>query len=248
MRQGLAAGQVPPRVLMERVSAQIARQVVADAVQSPFYRPLQRLPEAVPVAQAQALQARAQALIREQVVPEYRTLQVFFDGEYLPRTRRTTAITERPDGRAYYDFLARYYTTTDLTPERVHAIGLAEVARLEQAMERVKAETGFAGSMAEFFTFLRTDPRFFRRTPAELLDTYRAVAKRIDPELVKVFRTLPRQPYGVRPIPDNVAPDTTAAYYQFGAIDGTRAGYFYVNLYQPESRPTWEMQIGRAHV
>jgi uncharacterized protein (DUF885 family) len=164
-----------------------------------------------------------------------------FEGEYLPKARASVAVADRPDGRAYYDFLARYYTTTRLDADEVHAIGLAEVARLRAAMDKVKAEAGFAGTMAEFFVFLRTDPRFFKKTPDELLQTYRAVAKRIDPELVKVFRRIPRLPYGVRAIPLNIAPDTTAAYYQPGAADGSRPGYYCVNLYKPESRPTWEM-------
>ena len=241
MQEGLKAGIQPPRVLMQRVPAQIAAQVVDDPAKSPFYRALQHWPDAVPAAERAALQRDAQALIRERVVPAYRRLQVFFERDYLPRARVSVAVADRPDGKAYYDFLTRYYTTTNLNAEQIHAIGLAEVARLREAMDKVKTETGFKGTMAEFFTFLRTDPRFFRPTPAALLETYRAVAKRIDPELVKAFRRIPRLPYGVRAIPDNVAADTTAAYYLNGAPDGSRPGYYYVNLYKPESRPTWEM-------
>ncbi|WP_217283660.1 DUF885 domain-containing protein [Pseudaquabacterium terrae] len=241
MREGVAAGELPPRVLMNRVPAQIAAQIVDDPAKSPFYRPFTRIGPAIAAAERAALQAEAQALIRAQLVPAYRRLARHFETEYLPRTRATVAVSALPAGRAYYDFLARYYTSTPLGADEIHAIGLKEVARLRAAMEALKTETGFRGTLAEFFTFLRTDARFFHRSGPELLNAYRALAKRIDPELVKVFRLQPRLPYGVRPIPDNLAPDTTTAYYQAGAADGSRPGYYYVNLYKPETRPTWEM-------
>ncbi|HET6436008.1 MAG TPA: DUF885 domain-containing protein, partial [Xanthomonadaceae bacterium] len=241
LKQGVAAGNVPPKVLMQRVPAQIAAQIVEDPEQSPFYRPFKRFPDAIGEADREALRGEARQVIRDQVVPAYRSLQAYFDGEYLPRTRDSIAVTALPDGEAYYAYLAGYYTTTDLTPAQIHAIGLEEVARIRAGMEKIKAEVGFKGSLAEFFTFLRTDPKFFEKTPAALLERYQSVAKRIDPELVKAFHVIPRLPYGVRPIPDNIAPDTTTAYYQPGASDGSRAGYYYVNLYKPETRPTWEM-------
>ena len=241
MREGIKARNLPPRVLMQRVPGQIAAQIVDDPAKSPFYRPFETMPASIPAAEQDALRAEARRTIAERIVPAYRRFQAFFERDYLPKTRASIAATALPDGKAYYDFLAGYYTTTNLTAEQIHAIGLKEVARIRGEMEKIKAEVGFQGSMAEFFTFLRTDPRFFEKTPEALLERYRATAKRIDPELVKVFRTIPRQPYGVRPIPDNIAPDTTTAYYQQGASDGSRAGFYYVNLYKPETRPTWEM-------
>ncbi len=241
MQEGVKAGNLPPRVLMQRVPAQIAAQVVEDPTQSAFYKPFLKFPDSIAQADRHRLQAEAKRIIAADVVPAYRSLQTYFNEEYLPKTRDSIAATELPDGKAYYDFLARYYTTTDLTAEQIHVIGLKEVARLRAEMEKVKAQTGFKGTLGEFFTYLRTDPRFFHKTPDELLTAYRALSKRIDPELVKVFRTIPRMPYGVRPIPDNIAPDTTTAYYQPGATDGSRAGFYYVNLYKPEVRPTWEM-------
>ena len=246
-RQGMAEGLMPPKVLMQRVPAQIAAQVVDNPAKSPFYKPFLKFPDSVPANVRQTLQAEAGRLIMEKVVPAYRQFGAFFNDEYLPRARASIAAADLPDGKAYYDFQAGYYTTTDLTAEQIHAIGLKEVARIRTAMEKVKDEAGFKGSMAEFFTFLRSDPRFFEKTPEALLQRYRAVSKLIDPELVKVFGTIPRLPYGVRPIPDNIAPDTTTAYYQGGASDGTRAGYYYVNLYKPEVRPTWEMMALSLH-
>jgi uncharacterized protein (DUF885 family) len=247
MREGAKSGNTPPKVLMQRVPAQIAAQIVEDPAKSPFYRPFLKFRDSVPAADRPALQAEAQRIIREKIVPAFRVFSGFVDKEYLPESRETIAATALPDGKAYYDFLARYYTTTGLTAKQIHGIGLKEVARLRAEMEKVKDETGFKGTLAEFFTFLRTDPRFFETTPAGLLERYQATAKRIDPELVKVFRTIPREPYGVRPIPDNVAPDTTTAYYQPGSNDGSRPGYYYVNLYKPEVRPTWEMMPLTLH-
>ncbi|NOT89885.1 MAG: DUF885 domain-containing protein [Lysobacter sp.] len=241
MSEGVKTGNVPPRVLMQRVPAQIAAQIVDDPAASPFYRPFAKFASGVPESERAALQAEARDIIATRIVPAYRKLQTYFNDAYLPKTRAGTAVADLPDGKAYYDFLAGNYTTTDLSADAIHAIGLGEVARIRAEMEKVKAEAGFQGTLAEFFTFLRTDPRFFEKTPEALLTRYRAIAKRIDPELVKVFRTIPRQPYGVRPIPDTIAPDTTTAYYQQGASDGSRAGFYYVNLYKPDMRPIWEM-------
>ena len=247
MREGLAAGNTPPRVLMERVPGQIESQLVDDPTESPFYKPFTRMPDSIPAAERQALQASAQKAIRESVIPAYRDFNTFFNDEYLPGTRETIAAVDMPDGKAYYDFLVGQFTTTDLTADEVHQIGLKEVARIRAEMEQVRQEIGFDGDLAAFFEHLRTDPALFYDSPEALLEAYQAMSKRIDPELVKVFKTIPRLPYGVRPIPDNIAPDTTTAYYQPGAVDGTRAGYYYVNLYKPEVRPKWEMMALSLH-
>jgi uncharacterized protein (DUF885 family) len=247
MRAGLAAGNTPPRVLMERVTGQIQAQIVDDPAQSPFYKPFAKIPDAIPAAERAALRSQAQAAIREQVVPAYREFARFFADDYLPGARETIAAADLPDGKAYYDYLVGQFTTTDLTADQVHAIGLREVARIRAEMEQVRREVGFQGDLKAFFEHLRTDPKFFYDSPEGLLTAYRAMSREIDPQLVKVFRTIPRLPYGIRPIPDNIAPDTTTAYYQPGAVDGSRAGYYYVNLYRPEVRPKWEMMALSLH-
>ncbi|MFP7721602.1 DUF885 domain-containing protein [Lysobacter sp. A3-1-A15] len=247
MRAGIAAGNTPPRVLMERVPGQIESQLVDDPTESPFYKPFTRMPDSIPAAERATLQARARKVIGETVIPAYRGFHAFFNDDYLPGTRETIAAADMPDGKAYYDFLVGQFTTTDLTADEVHRIGLKEVARIRGEMEQVRAQIGFDGDLAAFFEHLRTDPALFYDSPEELLEAYQAMSKRIDPELVKVFKTIPRLPYGVRPIPDNIAPDTTTAYYQPGAVDGTRAGYYYVNLYKPEVRPKWEMMALSLH-
>ncbi|KAF1684984.1 DUF885 domain-containing protein [Pseudoxanthomonas broegbernensis] len=247
MRAGMEAGRVPPKVLMQRVPAQIRAQVVDDPQASPFYRPFLKMPDAIPAAEREALRRQGREAIAARVVPAYRDFGRFFERDYLPRTRDSIAATDLPDGDAHYDFLAGWYTTTDLSAEQIHRIGLEEVARIRAQMEKIRAEVGFEGDLHAFFQHLRTDPKFFYADPADLLEAYQALSKRVDPELVKVFRTLPRLPYGVRPIPDNIAPDTTTAYYQPGAVDGSRAGYYYVNLYKPQVRPKWEMLALTLH-
>ncbi|HEU0306405.1 MAG TPA: DUF885 domain-containing protein, partial [Lysobacter sp.] len=228
MREGLKARNTPPKVLMQRIPAQIAAQIVNDPAKSPFYKPFTKFPDAVPQAERAALQAQARKVVAERIVPAYRQFAAFFNEEYLPGSREGIAAAELPDGKAYYDFLAAQFTTTSLSADQIHQIGLKEVARIRAEMEKVKAEVGFQGSLAQFFDHLRTDPKYFYKTPEDLLEAYQAISKRIDPQLVKISKVIPRLPYGVRPIPDNIAPDTTTAYYQGGALDGSRAGYYYV--------------------
>ena len=247
MRAGVEAGQMPPKVLMQRVPGQIRAQLVEDPASSPFYKPFLKMSEAIPAAEQEALRQQARAAISGAVVPAYRQFSRFFEQDYLPHARDSIAAADLPDGKAYYDFLAGWYTTTGLDAEQIHQIGLDEVARIRKEMEKIRQEVGFDGDLSAFFTHLRSDPKFFYHTPAQLLEAYQALSKRIDPELVKVFHTFPRLPYGVRPIPDNIAPDTTTAYYQPGAVDGSRAGYYYVNLYKPQVRPKWEMLALSLH-
>ncbi|HEY5613257.1 MAG TPA: DUF885 domain-containing protein [Lysobacter sp.] len=247
MREGLKAKNTPPRVLMQRVTAQIAAQIVDDPSKSPFYKPFTKFPDAVPQAERAALQAQARAIIAGRLVPAYRQFATFFEQEYLPGSRETIAAADLPEGKAYYDFLAAQFTTTDLTADQIHRIGLKEVARIRAEMATVQAEVGFKGTLTQFFDHLRSDPKFFHKSPAALLEAYQAISKQIDPQLVKISKVIPRLPYGVRAIPDSIAPDTTTAYYQGGAIDGSRAGYYYVNLYKPEVRPTWEMMALSLH-
>lgn len=249
MQLGIDNGQVPPRVVMQRATPQIDGQLVDAPEKSRFFAPFAQFPDSIPAARREALREEARTAIAEVVLPAYRRFRTFFVETYLPACRDTVGAGARPDGAAYYAQRAAYFTTTDLDPEAIHAIGLAEVARIRAEMEKVRVEVGFEGDLTAFFNHLRSDSTFFHATPQALLDNYRAIAKRIDPELVKVFNvaTMPRMPYGVLPIPDAFAPNTTTAYYQGAALDGSRAGYHYVNLYKPESRPKWEMMALSLH-
>ena len=247
MRLGMREKILWPRVVLERVTAQIDKQVVADAEQSPFYAPLKTFPADISESERTRLRAAAQQAITSNVVPAYRAFRTFFVDEYLPASFPQVGAWQMTNGAAYYAYLVRVNTTTNQTPEQIHRTGLKEVARIRAEMEKIKTQVGFNGTLKEFFQYLRSDPKFFYKTPDELLNAYRAIAKRIDPNLTKVFRTLPRAPYGVTPIPDKIAPDTTTAYYNSPAADGSRPGYYYVNLYRPEVRPKWEMMALSLH-
>jgi len=247
MEQGRRAGYVPPRILMERVPAQLEAQLVDRPEDSPFYAVFERIPASLPAAEAERLEEAARTLIENEIVPAYREFDRYFRTTYLPACRDSIGASELPYGDELYRFLVRSYTTTDMTPDQVHRLGLDEVARIRGEMEAIIEELEFEGSFRDFLEHLRTDPRFYYEDPEELLEAYRATAKRIDPELVRLFGKLPRTPYGVRPIPDAVAPDTTTAYYSRPAADGSRPGWYYVNLYRPEMRPKYEIEVLTVH-
>jgi uncharacterized protein (DUF885 family) len=247
LQQGLKEKRTQPKVIMDRVPAQIAKQLVTQPQDSPFYAPLRKFPAQISAADQQRLAGEARSAITEVVIPAYRRLDEFFARQYLPKLRATDGIWDTRDGAAYYQNRIAHHTTTNLTADEIHAIGLKEVARIHAEMEAIIAKVGFKGTFQEFLTYLRTDPQFYYKTPEELLEGYAALAKRIDPQLVKLFGKLPRMPYGVRPIPMTSAPDTTTAYYQPAALDGSRAGYYYVNLYRPEVRPKYEMEVLTSH-
>ena len=247
MREGVQRGQVPPKIIMQRVPPQLDKQIVTDPLQSPFYEVFKDMPDSIPAAEQARLQAAARAAIMKTVVPSYTRLKQYIVDDYLPRARESVGLWDTPNGTERYAELARFYTTTNLTPDEIHEIGLKEVARIRGEMMKVIAQTGFKGSFDEFLTYLRTDPKFRYTDPQELLQAYEAMAKRVDPKLPQYFGKLPRMPYGVRPIAEQVAPDTTTAYYQGPAMDGKRAGYYYVNLYKPEERPKYEIPVLTIH-
>jgi uncharacterized protein (DUF885 family) len=247
LRRGAREKRTQPRAVMERVLEPLAKQVTDKPEDSPFFERFRTYPDSIPAADRVRLTAEARQVIAESVIPAYRRFQAVFRDEYLPATRGTVGLWDTPDGRAYYQFLARYHTTTALTPEEIHAIGLKEVARNRAEMQTVMDEVGFKGSLTDFFQHLRTDPRFYYETGDELFRAYAYIVKMIDPELPKLFGKLYRTPFGLRPIPDNSAPNTTTAYYQGPSLDGSRPGYYYVNLYRPEVRPKYEMEVLSVH-
>lgn len=245
--EGRKSGYMPPRILMERIPPQIEAQLVETGAASPYYDAFEELPESLTEEEKSRLRTRAVEIIEDSIVPAYREFARYFERSYLPATRDSIGASDLPGGEAYYEYSVRHFTTTSMTPDEVHRLGLNEVARIRAQMQLVIDELEFDGDFEAFLEFLRSDPQFYYETPEELFDAYLAVCKRIDPELVRLFGKLPRMPYGLRPIPDNIAPDTTTAYYSRPAADGSRPGYYYVNLYRPEVRPKYEMEVLSVH-
>ena len=242
---GIDQGIVPPRYLMEKVYKQIALQVFVEPEDSPFYRVFKNIDKGID--SAEEIQQKALDVIKTKVIPAYARLHTFFKEDYLPACRTSIGIKEIKNGKEYYEFLARKFTTTNLTPLEIHEIGLAEVDRIRKEMEAVIEEVNWDGSFKAFLDDLRTNPKFYYDTSEDLFEAYLATSKRIDPELVKLFKVLPSMPYGLKPIPMESAPDTTTAYYQRPAADGSRAGYYFVNLYRPEVRPKYEIEVLSVH-
>ncbi|HEX7957132.1 MAG TPA: DUF885 domain-containing protein, partial [Pyrinomonadaceae bacterium] len=247
MREGVRAKILWPKVTLQRVPAQLDRLLAPRPEESGFYKPFRNFPPDIPEPERARLARDGREAVAQSVMPALRKFREYFVSEYLPASFDRVGAWQWPNGAGAYAFLARRYTTTAMTPEQIHEKGLGEVARIRAEMQKVMAQVGFKGSLKEFFKKLRTDEDFYYKRPEDLLSAYRAVAKRIDPNLVKVFKTIPRMPYGVIPIPDTLAPDTTTAYYNQPAADGSRPGYYYVNLYKPETRPKWEMMALSLH-
>jgi uncharacterized protein (DUF885 family) len=247
MREGLRAGMVLPRVVLEGVEETIRPHAVADPERSRLWAPFADFPASVPEAERRRLVDAGREAIAASVVPGYRDFLDFMVGEYIPGSRPTTGASDLPGGREYYAHLVRSYTTLDLTPEQVHATGLDEARRIRAEMDDLIRRTGFAGGFREFVHFLRTDPRFYAATPAALMKEVAYVLKRMDGELPPLFGRLPRMPYGIREIPDYIAPRTTTAYYSRPAGDGTRAGFYWVNTFDLPSRPLYEVEALSLH-
>jgi len=247
MREGRETGRILPRIVLRGIEETIRPHVVTDPTESRLWTPLREFPASVPEADHARLRQDAREAITGSVVPAYRDLLEFITGEYVPGARETIAAADLPDGRAYYEYLVRSYTTLDVTPDEVHETGLAEVRRIRGEMDEVIRGTGFGGSFQDFVHFLRTDPRFYVDTPEQLLKETALVLKRMDGELPRLFGRLPRMPYGLQEIPDYIAPRTTTAYYTRPAGDGTRAGIYWLNTYDLPSRPLYEVEALSLH-
>jgi uncharacterized protein (DUF885 family) len=247
MERGLAAGVTPPQMALRDVPDQINAQIVDDPLKSPVLAAFSKWPASIQDSERAVLTARAVAAYRDGVAPAFRRLHVFLTSRYLPACRTTTAVSALPNGASMYAYNVRWHTTTDRTPREIHELGLAEVQRIRSAMDQVIAASGFKGTYETFATFLRTSPGFYYTDAAALVTAYRDIAKRADPELAHLFGRLPETPYGVKVVPDAIAPSQTTAYYEPGSLGAGRPGNIFVNSFKLEARPKWEMETLTMH-
>jgi uncharacterized protein (DUF885 family) len=247
LRDGMKKGYTPPRIALRDVPQQIADLAPADQLKSPLLDPFTDFPATMSESDRVRLTQRAREIYSSAIVPAVNRFHDFIADVYIPACRESIAATSNPNGAAAYAYHVQWHTTTNLNPQQIHEIGLAEVKRIRAEMELLIASTGFKGSFHDFTEFLRNDPQFFFDKKEDLVNAYKIIAKSVDPELVKEFGKLPRNQYGVIPIPDFKAPSQTTAYYQPGAPAAGRPGYYFVNTYNLKARPKWEMEALSLH-
>ena len=247
LREGLKKGYAPPKLMLRDLPKQIAGLIPSDPMASPLLQPFNEFSAGFPEAERIRLIDHAKKLYSSAVFPAIQKLHDYVAKTYLPACRESIAATALPNGAAAYAFHVRWQTTTNLTPQQILEIGLSEVKRIRAEMDKVIASAGFKGSFHDFTEFLRTDPRFYYDKPEDLVNGYRIVAKKIDPELAHLFGKLPRLTYGVCVIPEFKAPSQTTAYYQQGAPSAGRPGCYFVNTYNLQARPKWEMEALSLH-
>ena len=245
-KNGLELGYTQPKHITTYVLEQIESMVAADIVNNPYLKVFNEASlEIVTPDEKDELILSAKKLIKESLNPAYSDLAKFLRNEYIPNSRDSIGIKDVPNGSEWYEYLARYHTTTDLTPDEIHEIGLTEIKRIRAEMEDIIASVKWSGDFNSFLDFLRTDKRFYYDNADDLFDAYLIMSKKIDPLLPLIFKDFQKAPYGVTEIPMESAPYTTTAYYN--SPSKGRPGYYYVNLYKPESRPKYEIPVLSVH-
>jgi uncharacterized protein (DUF885 family) len=247
MREGIEAGVVQPRLIMEKVIPQLEAHIVDDVAESVFWKPIANMPEDIAAEDQERLTAAYREHIANLLIPAYRKMRDFLRDEYLPHTRETVGLSDIPGGAELYGYNARTITTTDLTPEQIHEIGKREAEKLFVEMERVRDEAGFEGDMHAFFEYLRTDPEFFFEREEDLLAGYEVLREEINAALGRIFDIAPKADYVIKPVEPFRAPQMAAAQYYSAAPDGSRPGIFYVNTYKLDSRPKYGMEALSLH-
>jgi uncharacterized protein (DUF885 family) len=247
MREGLRSGITIPQASLDGIESSITPLITEEVTESIFWKPFAAVPGVIPAAERERIQAEGRKVISQSVTPAYRKFLDFMTKEYVPGARKTLAAAELPEGRDYYAFLVRKFTTLDLDAEAVHRIGLEQVAAIRAEMDEAVRQTGFKGTFQQFLEFLRTDPRFYPRTADALIERASYLAKRMDGELPSLFGRLPRQPYTVAPVPDYLAPKYTAGRYNGSPPGGSEPGYYWVNTYALDTRPLYNLEALTLH-
>ncbi|MBT8279194.1 MAG: DUF885 domain-containing protein [Bacteroidia bacterium] len=248
LREGLEKGVSQPRVIFNGYESTYNDHIVDNYEDSYFYSPFKNLPSDLTKTQKDSVLAAAKIAIESNVIPQFERVKSFFEDEYLPKTRKSLGVSETPGGSDYYQNRINFYTTsTQYTADDIHQIGLKEVARIKAEMEKIIKELNFQGTFADFLMFLRTDEQFYAKTPKELLMIARDMAKRADEQLPRFFKTLPRKPYGVAPVPDAIAPKYTGGRYVGTDANSTDPGYYWVNTYDLPSRTLYTLPSLTVH-
>ncbi len=247
MREGIRQGVTQPAVILEGINDVVGPHIVEDPKQSLLYKPMNNVPESFSDAERERLDKEMIKAIEEVVVPAFDRFLKFLNDEYVPNCRASIGALALPEGRDYYRYRVRKFTTLDLTPEQVHERGLEEVKRIRGEMMEIIKEVEFDGDFAAFVDYLREEPKFYAKTKEELLGEASRILKKVDGEMPRLFGLLPRLPYGLKEIPDYIAPQTTSAYYQRPTGDGTRAGFFFLNTYNLPGRPLYMLEALSLH-
>jgi uncharacterized protein (DUF885 family) len=247
MREGLKKGMTIPRAALAGIESSIQPLIADDAMKSPLWEPFAKVPAAMDQATRDRVQNEGRAAIADGVTPAYKKFLTFMTSEYVPGARTTLAASELPNGKAYYAYLVKRFTTVDVTWEQVHQTGLEQVAAIQKEMDEAMTKSGFKGTFPEFLKFLRSDPRFYPKTGDALLKDAAYIAKRMDAKLPALFGKLPRQPYGVSPVPEYLAPKYTAGRYSPNPPGGTEPGYYWVNTYALNTRPLYNLEALTLH-
>lgn len=247
MREGLEKGISQPKIIFNNFEDTYDSQIVVNFEDSFYYSPFKQLPANISIQQKDSLLTAAKKVIVEKVIPQFKVIKAFFEEEYFVKTRAEGGVSNQKNGTAYYQNRVNYYTTSNISSEEVHQIGLEEVARIKAEMQKIIEEVNFKGSFDDFLTFLRTDEQFYAKTGDDLLKEARNIAKKIDAQLPKYFITLPRKPYGVAPVPEVIAPKYTGGRYNPPGKDSTEPGYYWVNTYNLKSRPLYVLPALTLH-
>ena len=248
LRKGIKKGVSQPLIIFKGYESTYNDHITDDYKSNYFYSPFSNLPKDLSQTQKDSILIEAQKAIEKNVVPQFIRIKDFFEKEYYPNTRNSIGVSETPNGSEFYQNRIDYYTTSKTyTADKIHEIGLTEVARIKKEMIEIIKELNFKGSFEEFFKFLRTDDQFYAKTPKELLMYARDISKRADAQLPRFFKTLPRKPYGVAPVPDAIAPKYTGGRYVGTSKNSTEPGYYWVNTYDLKSRTLYTIPALTVH-